>query len=57
MGSHRPQMDVQDFETIRNQCLESGRLFEDDLFPATNESLMFSRHPDRYIEWLRPHVS
>lgn len=55
--SHRPRQDVQDFETIRQQCLNSGSLFEDPLFPASNESLMFSRRPDRYIEWLRPHVS
>ncbi|TMW50475.1 hypothetical protein DOY81_004471 [Sarcophaga bullata] len=55
LGSHRPQTEIQDFETIRQQCLESGSLFEDPLFTASNESLMFSRRPDRYIEWLRPH--
>uniref|UniRef100_A0A1A9WAE2 Calpain catalytic domain-containing protein n=1 Tax=Glossina brevipalpis TaxID=37001 RepID=A0A1A9WAE2_9MUSC len=55
LSSHRPQTDIQDFETIRSQCLASGSLFEDPLFPASNESLMFSRRPDRYVEWLRPH--
>ncbi|XP_037937392.1 calpain-B [Teleopsis dalmanni] len=44
----------QDFESIRNDCLSNGTLFEDPVFPATNESLMFSRRPDRYVEWLRP---
>ncbi|XP_005185121.2 calpain-A isoform X2 [Musca domestica] len=53
--SHRPRQDIQDFDTIRQQCLNSGSLFEDPLFPASDESLMFSRRPDRYIEWLRPH--
>ncbi|XP_068144740.1 calpain-A [Drosophila tropicalis] len=47
--------EVQDYETILNSCLQSGSLFEDPLFPASNESLMFSRRPDRHIEWLRPH--
>ncbi|XP_046809455.1 calpain-A isoform X2 [Lucilia cuprina] len=55
LGSYRPQTEVQDFETIRRQCLENGSLFEDPLFTASNESLMFSRRPDRHIEWLRPH--
>ncbi|KAL9917194.1 calpain A isoform 2-T3 [Glossina fuscipes fuscipes] len=55
LSSHRPHTDIQDFETIRGQCLASGSLFEDPLFPASNESLMFSRRPDRYVEWLRPH--
>lgn len=49
--------DVQDFETLLKNCLMNGSLFEDPLFPASNESLMFSRRPDRYIEWMRPHVS
>ncbi|XP_075165551.1 calpain A isoform X3 [Haematobia irritans] len=53
--SHRPRQNTQNFEVIRQQCLASGSLFEDPEFPASNESLMFSRRPDRYIEWLRPH--
>lgn len=47
---------MQDFNTIRNQCLSTGALFEDPEFPACDESLMFSRRPDRNIEWLRPMV-
>nr|NP_001286613.1 Calpain-A, isoform D [Drosophila melanogaster]AHN56408.1 Calpain-A, isoform D [Drosophila melanogaster] len=50
-----PYSEVQDYETILNSCLASGSLFEDPLFPASNESLQFSRRPDRHIEWLRPH--
>ncbi|XP_065356658.1 calpain-A-like [Calliphora vicina] len=55
LGSHRPHTDIQYFETIRQQCLENGSLFEDPLFTASNESLMFSKRPDRCIQWLRPH--
>ncbi|ALC42605.1 CalpA [Drosophila busckii] len=47
--------EVQDYETLLNNCLTNGSLFEDPLFPASNESLMFSRRPDRHVEWLRPH--
>lgn len=49
--------EVQDYETLLKNSLMNGSLFEDPLFPASNESLMFSRRPDRYIEWMRPHVS
>ncbi|XP_055919708.1 calpain-B isoform X4 [Eupeodes corollae] len=51
----RVHSDVQDFESLREQCLSSGSLFEDPMFPANDESLMFSRRPDRYVEWMRPH--
>ncbi|KAH8398927.1 hypothetical protein KR222_005072 [Zaprionus bogoriensis] len=46
---------VQDYETLLKNCLENGSLFEDPLFPASDESLLFSRRPDRHIEWMRPH--
>ena len=46
--------DVQCYETIRAQCLESGQLFEDPEFPAADSSLMYIMHPDRKYEWLRP---
>ncbi|XP_055380827.1 calpain-A-like [Condylostylus longicornis] len=46
---------VQDFKVLRQGSLDRGSLFEDPIFPARNESLMFSRRPDRHIEWLRPH--
>ncbi|EDW01887.1 GH20200 [Drosophila grimshawi] len=50
-----PYSEVQDYETLLKNSLMNGSLFEDPLFPASNESLMFSRRPDRHIEWLRPH--
>ncbi|XP_037048714.1 calpain-A isoform X5 [Bradysia coprophila] len=45
---------VQDFNTLRSECLQNGVLFEDPDFPAIDSSLQFSRRPDRHIEWLRP---
>lgn len=46
--------DIQDFHTIRNECLQNGVLFEDSEFPAVDSSLQFSSRPDRPIQWLRP---
>lgn len=43
-----------DFQTLREACVANGTMFEDPDFPASDSSLMFSRRPDRYIEWLRP---
>lgn len=51
----RAEAGSQDYYTLRTQCISNGTLFEDPLFPANNQSLMFSRRPDRYIEWMRPH--
>ncbi|CAH1992190.1 unnamed protein product [Acanthoscelides obtectus] len=45
----------QDFYKLRDQCSDRGELFEDPEFPATDSSLFFSRRPDRYYEWRRPH--
>ncbi|XP_076750450.1 calpain A isoform X2 [Xylocopa sonorina] len=50
----RPRAAVQDFNTLRRECLSTGTLFEDPEFPANDSSLYFSRRPDRYIEWKRP---
>ncbi|XP_033330567.2 calpain A isoform X9 [Megalopta genalis] len=50
----RPQGSVQDFNTLRRECLATGSLFEDPEFPPADSSLYFSRKPDRYIEWRRP---
>ncbi|XP_012522095.2 calpain-B isoform X6 [Monomorium pharaonis] len=50
----RSRGEVQDFNRLRRECLETGRLFEDPEFPANDSSLYFSRRPDRYIEWRRP---
>ncbi|XP_020282744.1 calpain-A-like isoform X3 [Pseudomyrmex gracilis] len=53
-GSGFRRGEVQDFNTLRRECLATGRLFEDLEFPADDSSLYFSRRPDRYIEWKRP---
>ncbi|XP_076176529.1 calpain A isoform X2 [Ptiloglossa arizonensis] len=50
----RPRAAVQDFNTLRRECLSAGVLFEDPEFPPVDSSLFFSKRPDRYIEWKRP---
>ncbi|XP_053974220.1 calpain-A-like isoform X6 [Hylaeus volcanicus] len=50
----RPRAAVQDFSTLKQECLSMGRLFEDPEFPPVDSSLFFSKRPDRYIEWKRP---
>ncbi|KAM8851545.1 calpain-2 catalytic subunit-like [Synchiropus picturatus] len=49
----------QDYEMLRQQFLTSGRLFEDDSFPAGPKSLGFKElgpysHRTRGVEWKRP---
>ncbi|MBN3271734.1 CAN2 protein, partial [Polyodon spathula] len=49
----------QDFEVLRRQCLESGTLFNDDMFPAKPESLGFKElsrcsGKTQGVEWKRP---
>ncbi|XP_070697040.1 calpain-2 catalytic subunit-like [Pempheris klunzingeri] len=49
----------QDFESLRDDCLERGRLFEDDCFESLPSSLGFNElGPDSYkvrgISWKRP---
>ncbi|XP_055383543.1 calpain-A-like [Condylostylus longicornis] len=46
---------AQNYEEIKQQCLQAGALFDDPLFPPCDESLMFSERPNKHIEWLRPH--
>lgn len=51
----------QDYEALKQQCLESGTLFEDDKFDATIDSLGFDEFgPNSYkvqsVEWRRPTV-
>ncbi|XP_015187100.1 PREDICTED: calpain-B isoform X4 [Polistes dominula] len=50
----RVRGEIQDFNALRLECLQTGRLFEDPEFPAVDSSLYFSKRPDRYIEWRRP---
>ncbi|XP_035519940.1 calpain-2 catalytic subunit-like [Morone saxatilis] len=49
----------QDYETLRQQCLESGRLFEDNCFPAEGKSLGYNElrpysSKTRGVVWKRP---
>ncbi|TKS65703.1 Calpain-2 catalytic subunit [Collichthys lucidus] len=52
----------QDFESLRQRCLDTGRLFQDDTFPALPSSLGFKElgpnsHKVRGLSWERPTVS
>lgn len=47
----------QTFEQLRQGCLQSGTLFEDPDFPATNGSLFYSERPQVPFVWKRPGVS
>ena len=48
---------VQEFEALRDHCIEEGILFEDPTFPADDSSLYYSRRAGRQFRWLRPQVS
>lgn len=49
----------QDFETIHLKCLQTGKLFEDPIFPAKSQSLSHNYKkliPNwQDITWKRPH--
>lgn len=52
----------QDYEALKQECLESGGLFEDPCFPARAPSLGFKElaphsSKTRGVEWKRPTVS
>jgi len=49
--------DIQDFEVLRDQCLQRGALFEDPDFDTVDSSLFYSKSPDKRFEWRRPSVS
>nr|XP_042907830.1 calpain-A isoform X5 [Parasteatoda tepidariorum] len=50
----RPKGEVQDFQKIRERCLQSGCLFEDPDFPASDSSIYYSRSCSGRIRWQRP---
>ncbi|XP_073995003.1 calpain-A-like isoform X9 [Rhodnius prolixus] len=51
----RPRPDgVQDYNKLRDQCLDRGTLFEDPEFPAIDSSIFFSKSPPKPFEWKRP---
>ncbi|KAK6181229.1 hypothetical protein SNE40_009129 [Patella caerulea] len=47
----------QSFDACKQKCLEDGILFEDPEFEAIDDSIFFSKSPNRAFEWLRPKVS
>lgn len=52
----------QDYETLKQECLESGCLFEDSCFPAEPPSLGFKElapysSKTKDVVWMRPSVS
>ncbi|XP_061645938.1 calpain-1 catalytic subunit-like isoform X1 [Phyllopteryx taeniolatus] len=61
MGSnkHAIHFSNQDYEALKEQCIESGCLFEDPCFPAEPPSLGFKElapysAKTRDVEWMRP---
>lgn len=51
----------QDYELLKSQSLQSGRLFEDNLFPCSASSLGFNELGPRSsktsgVRWMRPPV-
>uniref|UniRef100_A0A8C1DTU4 Calpain-1 catalytic subunit n=1 Tax=Cyprinus carpio carpio TaxID=630221 RepID=A0A8C1DTU4_CYPCA len=53
---------TQDYEELKRECLESGKLFEDPCFPAVPQSLGFKElapHSSKTqgVQWIRPTVS
>lgn len=46
---------VQDYEALKTACLESGSLFEDELFRPEDSSVFYSNSSRRQIYWKRPH--
>lgn len=51
----------QDYEALKRECLECGRLFQDDTFEANTSALGFNElGPNsskvRGVEWMRPKV-
>ncbi|XP_076018558.1 calpain-1 catalytic subunit [Genypterus blacodes] len=49
----------QDYESLKAQCLRSGKLFEDNIFPATASALGFNELGPRSaktsgVRWMRP---
>ncbi|XP_061536872.1 calpain-5-like isoform X1 [Phycodurus eques] len=44
----------QSFGALRKQCRQNGLLFEDPLFPATDQSLFYQRNRIGNVIWKRP---
>lgn len=46
----------QSFSALRRQCQQTGRLFEDPLFPAADQSLFYQTNRIGRVTWKRPQV-
>ncbi|XP_029372612.1 calpain-5a [Echeneis naucrates] len=44
----------QSFSALRRQCQQNGRLFEDPLFPTTDQSLFYQSNQIGRVTWKRP---
>lgn len=42
------------YDQIREQCLKSGKPWEDPEFPAVDKSIFYSQRPSHPFEWKRP---
>lgn len=47
----------QQYSVLKKQCLQSGALFEDPLFPAVDNSLFYQGNRIGRVHWKRPGVS
>jgi hypothetical protein len=45
----------QNYDELKAQCRKSGKIFEDDKFPANNSSLFRKKPFSMNIVWKRPH--
>uniref|UniRef100_A0A8D0L169 Calpain 6 n=1 Tax=Sphenodon punctatus TaxID=8508 RepID=A0A8D0L169_SPHPU len=52
-SSAKPFKD-QKYHELKQGCIKEKRLFDDSEFPASDESLFYSRHPPQKVEWKRP---
>uniref|UniRef100_UPI00398EA47D calpain-5-like n=1 Tax=Pristiophorus japonicus TaxID=55135 RepID=UPI00398EA47D len=48
------QFQDQNYRALRKGCLREKVLFEDPLFPITDDSIYYNRSPTGAIEWKRP---
>lgn len=47
----------QNYSALKRACLRKKVLFEDPLFPATDDSLYYKGTPGPTVRWKRPKVS
>ncbi|KAJ3589042.1 hypothetical protein NHX12_009890 [Muraenolepis orangiensis] len=49
-----PEASAQQYSALKRQCLQSGVLFEDPRFPATDDSLFYQGNRIGRVVWKRP---